>query len=122
MAHLLKELSEKFSVKILEPFGSVIPIHASQFDKSWQPLLESQGCKVFTQEYDREMFHFIQLPHTSKIEAHRKRGLRWTSQEDSALKELCSQGLTKCEITRALNRSITTIEHHIKKLGLNLGG
>lgn len=113
---LLAELKEKYGLKVLEPYGSVVPIPASSFMKEWEPKLESEDCKVLSQSFNGQLFFFVKSSLIDKPD-HPKR--HWSSEKDSLLKELYHQELSLSEMADKLNCCRQTLKAHIHLLGLD---
>jgi hypothetical protein len=57
--NLYDQLKQRFSEKILVPHGHVIAVPDYRFDQKWIKQLEDQGCEVFSQSYEGQVFFFI---------------------------------------------------------------
>jgi len=58
---LIEELKEKFSVEKVEPYGDVIVVPSREFQSDWEPTLEGEGHRVFSNSYNGELVFLIRL-------------------------------------------------------------
>lgn len=91
------------------------------FKSEWMKRLEAEGCKVYMNGFDGEIYAFVRLPTDKALSKANETntpskdnlGRPWTQEEYEKLKELRSQGFSLKEIAAKLNRTKSSIIHKL---------
>ena len=124
---LFEELSERFPIKVVNPYGQVVVIPSNQFKNEWKEKLEAEGFETFASSYGRQTCFFLrkkkqgQAIEKSPVEGDskpspvkEKKPLK--PEQRATIKQLYSQGLSGKEIANKLGCSIQTIGGVIRHL------
>lgn len=119
---LLDQLKETWPIQDVPPFGSVVVIPNKAFKPEWKEQLQNEGVKIYAQALHNEAYLFLKAnsvkPEESDISVSplRLEKRRWSSQDESTLKELHSQGLSLREIAEKLGRSKISVDHKLQTM------
>lgn len=131
---LFETLRQSFLEEVIEPFGVVTVIPIKAFKSQWKERLESEGIKIYTNNYGSQICYFLkksekkQNQGSSVIEESSiqpepdskpspvKEKKPWTLEERQILMELYSEGASVQEISQKLHRSIFSVAAAVRHL------
>jgi hypothetical protein len=111
---LFEELKSKFAEKELSPYGKIVPVPASKFQREWTEELQSKGCKVYSQSLNGDVYFFIKGP-SLNAETKQKRRF-WSDAEDKTLLELHGANISMSDIASKLSRSKAAVQWRLDHL------
>jgi len=57
----IEVLKERVPAELVNPFGQVVVIPSRMFQRGWEPILESQGHRVFVGNYEGEAAFLVRV-------------------------------------------------------------
>lgn len=90
----IKELTERFPVDNVAPYGKSIIIPAVEFGRSWEDDLKQQGCKTFSGSLEGRAVFYVKLPNESRKTRETPLGYTWSGKEDQRLIALVKEQLS----------------------------
>lgn len=117
---LIDELKKTWATHRISPYGLVVAVPSREFRNEWKEQLEAEGIKIYSQAYNGASYFFLKEKNEAQEAKpiQRKPKRRWTSQDDSLLKDLYSQSLPVRDIGSKLDRSRIAVQHRLQRLGL----
>ncbi|MBS7616235.1 hypothetical protein KEJ45_03435 [Candidatus Bathyarchaeota archaeon] len=112
---LFEQLAEKFGLKQIDPFGTVVPVPSKDYMNMWTSQLDSEGVQILQGRLDGKVCFFLRKKSNQPQQSSQP---EWTPELVEKLKLLRNQKLGHRAIAKQLGLKEHKVYKKLKELGL----